>query len=256
MNISVCTTPAEITDDDIRNCIVVVIDVLRSSSTIIAALANGAREVIPVSTPAEAGELASRLDITGSLMGGEREGRQIEGFDLGNSPPQYAEDIVAGKTVFFSSSNGTPAILRVKNANRVIIGGFNNLSTVLEYLLQQRKEIIILCSGRSGRFSLEDFVCAGSMIAGLMGRLKGPDVSFNDAATAAAELYRRNMNLLVDVMRRSEHGKRLMEIGFGKDLSYCAQIDSHNVLPLYVEGKIRGLKQDAGALAETETATA
>lgn len=256
MNISAYTTPAEIMDDDIRNCIVVVIDVLRSSATITTALANGAREVIPVSTPAEAGELAVRLDKAGSLMGGEREGRQIEGFDLGNSPAEYTEELVAGKTVFFSSTNGTPAILRVKNANRVIIGGFNNLSTVLEYLLHQRKDTMIVCAGRSGQFSLEDFVCAGSMIVGLMGHVTAAEHTYNDAAIAAAELYRRNMNLLIDVMRRSEHGKRLIAIGYAKDLNYCTQLDSHNVLPLYVEGKIRGLKTDASALAETETATA
>jgi 2-phosphosulfolactate phosphatase len=254
MNIRVYISPSEINDDDLRGCIAVVVDVLRSSSTIITALANGAREVIPVSTPAEVGELASRVDRAGSLFGGEREGRQVEGFDLGNSPTQYTEEIVAGKTLFFSTSNGTPAILRVKNANQVIVGGFNNLSAVLEYLLKQQQDTVILCSGRSGKFSLEDFVCAGSMIVGLMSRLDEAKCTFNDAATAAAELYRRNMNLLVDVMRRSANGKRLIEIGCSSDLAYCAQIDSHHVLPLYVEGKIRGLKADAGAFTETATA--
>jgi len=256
INISVYTTPSEVTDDDLRDCNAVVIDVLRSSSTIITALANGAREVIPVSTPAEAGELASRVDRAGSLMGGEREGRQIEGFDLGNSPAQYSIEKVSGKTVFFSSSNGTPAILRVKNANQVLIGGFNNLSTVLEFLLLQQKNIVILCAGSTDRFSLEDFVCAGSMVVGLMSRLDASSRFLNDAATAAAELYRRNMNLLIDVLRRSEHGKRLNEIGFGEDLAYCAQIDSFNILPCCVEGKIRGLKADAGAFKEAEIATA
>ena len=170
--------------------------------------------------------------------------------------PSILNQSSAGKTVFFSSTNGTPAILRVKYANRVIIGGFNNLSAVLEYLLDQNTDAVMLCSGGMGKFSLEDFVCAGSMIVGLMGRLDGTKCSFNDAAMAAAELYRRNVNLLINVMRRSRHGQRLIEIGFSSDLNYCAQIDTHNVLPLYVEGKIRGLKTDAGAFTETENTTA
>jgi 2-phosphosulfolactate phosphatase len=255
MKINVYTTPNELNDDDLRGSTAVVIDVLRTSSTIIAALANGAREVIPAGTPAEVGELVSRAGRAGSLMGGERDGKQIEGFDLGNSPSEYVRKDVAGKTIFFSSTNGTPALLRVKSASQVVVGSFNNLTVVLGYLLDRMPEAALLCSGRSGKFSLEDFICAGSMVMGLESRL-GNAIVRNDAAIAAADLYRRNMNLIGDVMRRSAHGKKLIEIGYERDLSYCAQIDSHDILPLYIEGKIRGFNADGSPLTESANTTA
>jgi 2-phosphosulfolactate phosphatase len=254
MKISVYSTPHELNDDDLRGCTAVVIDVLRTSSTIITALANGAREVIPAGTPAEVGELVSRAGRAGSLMGGERDGRQIEGFDLGNSPPEYVRAEVAGKAIFFSSTNGTPALLRVKSASHAVVGSFNNLTAVLGYLLDGMQDTAILCCGRSGKFSLEDFICAGSMVVGLKNRL-GNAIVKNDAAIAAADLYRRNMNLIGDVMRRSTHGKKLIEIGYERDLSYCAQIDSHDILPLYIEGKIRGFNADGSPLTEAATTT-
>ena len=249
MNINVYTTPGELNEDDLRGCTAVVIDVLRTSSTIITALANGAREIIPAGTPAEVGELVSKAGRSGTLMGGERDGRQIEGFDLGNSPFEYVREEVAGKTIFFSSTNGTPALLRVKSAGHVVVSGFNNQTATLDYLTNRGAEAAILCSGRSGKFSLEDFICAGSLALGLTKRL-GKMHQLNDAAMAAADLYRRNMNLIVDVMRRSIHGKKLIEIGYEKDLSYCAQIDSHEIVPLYTEGKIRGFSSDGSPLKE------
>ncbi|MCC6477398.1 2-phosphosulfolactate phosphatase [bacterium] len=242
MKIRVYATPREVTDEDLRDSTAVVVDVLRASSTIITALENGAREVVPVATPAEAAELASKAGRANTLLGGEREGKMIEGFDLGNSPLEYASDKVSGRSIIFASTNGAPAIVRSKQAEDAIIASFNNHSAAVRFLRSAGRDVSIVCSGRYGKFSLEDFVYAGKLVEGLNGN-GGGEVS-NDGSLAALELFHRYRSQLPELVRSCLHGRYLAQIGFDSDLNYCARVDSHDSVPILIEGKLRLAKSN------------
>lgn len=255
MDVRLYATPAEFAGDDVRGCSAVVLDVLRTSSTIVNALWNGAREVIPVGTPAEAGEFASRTGRGGVLMCGEREGKMIKGFDLGNSPIEYAREKVSGRTLIFSSTNGTPALVKARMADRLYVSGFNNYSAVLNQLLLNERPIAIICSGRSGTFSIEDFVCGGKFVEGIQLKL-GRNVPVNDGARAAALLYQEYRGQILDLLSTCQHGRYLASLGFENDLGFCAKIDSHPVLPTFLDGVIRGTHPDGTSPVETTQVTA
>src|SRR5690554_3052027 len=140
---------------------VVVIDVLRASSTILTALANGCPEVIPVAEPKEAFALAEKYGRDQVLLGGEREARKIRGFDLGNSPDEYGKEVVAGKKLIFTTTNGAKAFLEAGGAAEILVGAFLNISRVCSYLKKKKREIFLFCAGRKGRLALEDLFCAG-----------------------------------------------------------------------------------------------
>lgn len=231
-------TPREITDDDIRGHSVVVIDVLRSSSSIINALSNGVREIIPVKTPAEAGELASRSGRGNCLLAGEREGKRIEGFDLSNSPVEFSREAIEGRTLIFASTNGAPTIIKARAATNVYVGTYNNYSAVLEQLIADRNPIALICCGKLEQFSLEDFVCAGKFADGLARKLDKKS-ALTDSSEAARLLYLRFAGDIAGLHRSCSHGSYLAEIGYSSDLEYCAQVDSHSVLPVFIEGKLK-----------------
>lgn len=214
----------------------IVIDVLRASSTITQALFNGAREVVPVSTPAEAGELAAKAGRANVVLGGERDGKLIEGFDLGNSPFEYVFDRVGGRTVIFSSTNGSPSLVRAKAAERVLVGCFNNFTAVSKSAREDNMDVAIICSGRNGKFSLEDFVCAGKIVEALLPT--GNHVA-NDGAQGSLDLFRYYRSQIAEVVRYSYHGKYLSGLGFTDDLDHCAKVDMFDIVPTLIEGKIR-----------------
>lgn len=253
LNVKLYATPREVSDDDLRGCSVVVIDVLRSSSSIISGLMSGAREVIPVLTPAEAGELASRAGRGKSLLCGEREGRKIDGFDLGNSPYEYTAERVGGRILIFSSTNGPAATLRSKVADRVYVGAYNNFSAVLKRIADDRKPIVIVCAGKEGQFALEDFVCGGKFIVALETRLKRT-VILNDGARAASLLHRHFDGTITSLLRSCNHGKYLLSLGAEEDIEYCARMDTHPVVPMLVEGKLRGFNPDGSPLEPSNSA--
>ena len=248
-------TPREFTEDSLRGMTTVVIDVLRSSATIATALMSGAREVIPVTSPAEAGELAQKAGRDSTLLCGERDGKKIEGFDLGNSPIEYTAERVGGRTLIFASTNGSPVMVRARISDRVLVGGFNNFSAVVSSVLAAGKPVAILCSGRQEQFAIEDFVCGGKFVSALREQMRG-SVYLNDGAKAASVLYEHLNGDIPGVLRDSSHGKYLASIGFADDLDYCAQVDSLAVVPTLLEGKIRGLRPDGTPLGEPATAAA
>jgi 2-phosphosulfolactate phosphatase len=248
------TSPREVTDDDLRGCSVVVIDVLRSSSTIANALSNGAREVIPVLTPAEGSKLAGRAERSISLLCGEREGKKINGFDLGNSPTEYTAERVGGRILIFASTNGAPAILRAKLADRVYIGGFNNFGAVTKRLIEDRRPVVIICAGKLDQFAIEDFVCGGKFVNALETRVKR-GLSLSDGARAASLLHRHFDGGIAALLKSSSHGRFLSTLGFDEDIDYCARVDTHFVVPMFVEGKIRGYKPDGSPISEPATGT-
>ncbi|MCB9366860.1 MAG: 2-phosphosulfolactate phosphatase [Calditrichaeota bacterium] len=244
MNIKVFATPREWNEDDVRGTTAIVIDVLRASSTIVQALTNGAREVVPVSTPAEAGEFAAKAGRADVILGGEREGKLIEGFDLGNSPLEYTKERIGGRTIVFASTNGAPALVRCKSAEHVIVGSFNNFSATVNAARELGRDVAIICSGRNGKFSMEDFVCAGKLVEGIS-KSNGP--LDQDGAQAALDMFRYYRSQIVEVVRGCFHGRFLADAGFAPDLEHCARVDSHQVVPALIEGKIKIQRQNGGS---------
>jgi 2-phosphosulfolactate phosphatase len=247
LEVRLFATPREVAEDDLRGCAVVVVDVLRSSSSMISGLMNGAREIIPVLSPAEAGELASRMGRDMSLLCGEREGRKIDGFDLGNSPYEYSPERVAGRILIFSSTNGPAAVLRARLADRLYVGGYNNFGAVLRRIHEDGKPVVVMCAGKEGHFAIEDFVCGGKFVVALETRFKRR-VVLNDGARAAALLHRHFDGSLPSLLKSCEHGKYLLSLSAENDLEFCARMDTHPIVPMWIEGKIRGFNPDGTPL--------
>jgi 2-phosphosulfolactate phosphatase len=220
----------------VKGKLIAVIDVLRVSTTIAYAHANGSECIVPVESVEAASKLASSLDKAVTLLGGEKEGKRIDGFDLGNSPLEYTRDAVGGKNIILSTTNGTRAITKAREADEIIVACFANMSSVLEHIGRAGdKPAGILCAGKQGRFALEDAVCAGMMIDRLASE---GDVELDDAAVAGRLLYLEHKDDIPGLIRNCEHGKYLMSLGFEKDLDACAAIDSLNTLPVVTEGRI------------------
>lgn len=235
--LDVFTTSSSISDEDIRGKTVVVIDVLRATSTILTALSNGAKSVVPVEDMGTAGKIATNLDPSSYLLCGEKDGKQIEGYDLGNSPFEYSEEVIAGKTLILNTTNGTKALVRCTNASKVYIGSFLNLSAVCEQLKNDTNEISLVCSGWKGRLSLEDVLCAGYIVNQVYGGIIPDDAK--DGAKVAMGLYERFGNEILDTVSTTNHAKRLIGLGFESDIAYCCQVDIIDFAPEYKEGIIR-----------------
>jgi 2-phosphosulfolactate phosphatase len=238
IKISLYFTHNEIESElDLKDKNVVVIDVLRTSTTIITGLSNGAKEIIPTEDVASAG-MIGRNSRGQSLLCGERNGKIIEGFNLGNSVKEYEKDNVTGKTLIFSTTNGTPALMKSKFARNCVILGFANMSRVVDYLIKLKEDFIILCAGKSGEFSLEDTVCAGMLINRLVKKSKEKYI-LTDSALGADKLYSTYRNSLLQMLHDSEHGKFLTELGFEDDLAECCKVDIFTSLPILRNGIIK-----------------
>lgn len=230
-------TPSEVQDTDLADKLVVVIDVLRASTTAAVALANGAREIIPVASIDAAGELKQKLGKEHVLLCGERDGEKIEGFDLGNSPAEYEPKAVKDKALIFCSTNGSKAMLKGGQGTLCLVGGLVNLSPIVGFLLREKKDVAIVCSGSSGKFSFDDGVVGGKYIAELEQK-SGRELEKNDGAKAALCLYRREEADLYSALRNSFHGKYLVSLGFEADIREAAKLDSVPVVPLFSGGRI------------------
>ena len=240
MRIDLYFTPSQTDELALRDKSVVVIDVLRASTTIIAALGNGAREVIPVATVESAVKISGSLGGDQTLLGGERNGKMVEGFNLGNSPAEYTGERVKGKVVIFSTTNGSQAMEKARHARDLLICAFVNVSAVAESLRQNPLDFIIICGGNNGGFSLEDSVCAGMLIT----RVVADDQQvLSDGAIAGRSLYRTHGRNILKMMRSSEHGRYLEEIGFADDLKLCAGIDTIPILP-QLEGNVIKVRRE------------
>jgi 2-phosphosulfolactate phosphatase len=237
MELNLYTHPDDLSDAEAKGKTVVVVDVLRASSTIVQACENGVARIIPVATVEEAAKLLSTLERKRTLLGGEREGLPIDGFDLGNSPLEYTEQVVKGKTLIFTTSNGTAAITKSASAREIVLGCFLNLSAVVTHVISSRaKKVAVLCAGNLGRLSLEDFVCGGHVVDRIVDGTRASTV-LNDGAVAARALA----NALGDVgeaVRNSSHGLRLAELGFEDDLEFCSKVDNYVTVPIVEDGRI------------------
>ena len=242
MRIDVFFGTAGLTPGDAAGRVVVVIDVLRASTSIATALANGARAVIPIESTDEVVMRAKAFERSEVKLAGERQMRPIPGFDLGNSPREFTREAVEGKTVLLSTTNGTAAIAALQGPRDVVIGSYVNFSAVLTMLraaLRGGTDVTILCAGRDKQFSLEDAACAGRYVHHAMRRRT--DITVNDAAFAAMLLDRRYSDNLLRLFSASAHGRALSEAGYGDDLADCAAIDAYPILPIYQDRQITKL---------------
>ncbi len=207
---------------------VVVIDVLRATSSMVEALVNGAQGVYPAPSTEEAIKLASSLGREDTILCGEARGLTIEGFDLGNSPLEFSAERVAEKRLVMSTTNGTGAFFLVEDAVRILACSFLNLSAVAAEVMET-DSIVVVCAGREGLFSLDDAVCAGALVQRIRTAAE-VDVELNDAAMGAVEMA-LTFRISTHFLASTSSGQRLIEIGLGEDLEVCAEIDRHSVVP-------------------------
>ncbi|HWQ89763.1 MAG TPA: 2-phosphosulfolactate phosphatase [Desulfitobacteriaceae bacterium] len=217
--------------------VVVIIDVLRATSTMVTALANGCKAIIPVLTPEEA--LEKRSLMPGALLGGERQAQCLEGFDFGNSPFDYVPEKVGGRRVIMTTTNGTRAIMASKGAPYIFMASFLNSQSITWAAERKLREnpalegLVILCAGTNDNFDLPDILCAGMLIEAL-----GTDVELNDLGIAARMLYQLNKNSLVETVLQSNHGQRLISLGYEDDVIYCSTSNILPIVPLLVRDEV------------------
>ncbi|MDX1637363.1 MAG: 2-phosphosulfolactate phosphatase [Balneolaceae bacterium] len=235
-DIDICFSALSFQEEELREKVTVVIDVLRASSTIITALKNGAKGIIPVEDMDAAGKISQNLDSPNFMLCGEKDGKKIEGYDLGNSPYEYTPEAVGNKTIIFKTSNGTKAIKRSTMAKEVIVGGFLNLHSVVNHLRDTDDDIVLVCAGWRGRLSLEDMLCAGYIIHELSGGTLPEDA--HDGTKVAFGLYEKFGNDIEHTLRKSNHAKRLDAITENDDIGFCSQVDTMDILPILKEGII------------------
>lgn len=242
MRLDVFFGAQELTSADVQGRVVVVIDVLRASTTIAIALANGARTVIPFESAEEAITRSKSFERSDYKLAGERRNLIIPGFDLGNSPVEYTREAVDGKTILFTTTNGTGALIAVQAAREVIVGAYVNftaVSAMARAAARARSDIAIVAAGSERHFSLEDAACAGRYVRAIRRGLA--DVVLNDGAVAALQLERRHGNDLSRLFAASTHGRALAEAGFADDLVVCGAIDAHPVVPVYQDRHVTKL---------------
>lgn len=227
---------------DVQGKVVAIIDVLRWSTSVSAALANGARLVIPFDEPEELVRRSKDFERGTVKLAGERRNKAIPGFDLGNSPREFTRESVEGKTVLMTTTNGTRALLSVQGARDVVVASYVNFSAALAMLRSAARggtDIALVCAGSDRHFALEDAACAGRYVRHVARRLA--NVELGDAARACAILERRYGDELARVFADAEHGRALADEGFADDLAVCGTLDAFPVVPIYQDRQITKL---------------
>ncbi len=221
--------PNLVAPEQLRGGVAVVIDVLRASTTIIHALAASCTAVWPVATIEEAQALANQLSSQGQtpLLGGERGGRPINGFHLGNSPSDFTCDVCHQRALVLTTTNGTRALLHASQASRVLMAGFVNFSGVCEQLLKETRPIHLLCAGTDGEITLEDTLLAGAFVD----VLQQPDMLLCDSARLAWDCFEHHGMIVHEALRLSKGGRNLIELGYEDDLALAAQVDRFMIVP-------------------------
>ena len=220
---------------DLTDSTVVIIDVLRATSTIATALFNGAKSVIPVDSVADCIKLGKQMEV---ITAGERDGKIAEGLKYGNTPLQYTVDFIKGKTLVLTTTNGTKLlhVALAANANSIITGSFCNITSVCDYLVKKKSNVILACAAWKNRINIEDTLFAGAVI----NRIK-ENFDINCDATQLAEtLYLQANGSLLDFMKEknASHYHRLMSFGLEEDIKFCLTEDNANILSIYSGGRL------------------
>lgn len=242
MNLSVYFTQLGVTNQAIAGKPVVVLDVLRATSSIVAAISNGARAVVPAATAEEALRVAKNLESDDVLLAGERGGHRIEGFALGNSPLEMTAEAVEGKTLVMATTNGTGTLVAADPGRPVLVGAITNFSALMARAREEvagNRELIVLCAGRERMFALEDSYVAGRVVQSLLPDGKRKNVNLNDAAIAALELVRRYGDRWRRAVLASAHARELRALGYREDVESATVVDAFDVVPEYSDRLIK-----------------
>jgi acetyl-CoA carboxylase, biotin carboxylase subunit len=241
MKLEVYFSPQGLTPGEVAGRTVVAVDLLRASTTIVVALAAGAKEILPADSTEEALRIAQNLESDQVVLAGERKSERIPGFALGNSPLEFTPEAVGGRTVVLTTTNGTQAMIAAQGAREIIVAAAVNFSVVVERAraaLEAEGELVVLCSGHDRHFALEDAFAAGRLTKVLLppGGLR--QVEVNDGAIAALEIARHYGERWARALRASSHGRELAALGYSRDVALCATQDTHPILPLYADRRI------------------
>lgn len=219
-----------------RGDLIIVIDIIRATTSIIASLANGAKSVVPIQTIKEAKLLRNKH--TNYLLAGERNGVKPKGFDLDNSPLSLIKENVESKNLIITTTNGTKALVKSKRAKWVIVGAFVNADAVakksVEIASKNEVGISFVLAGQDNHFAVEDFICAG----GIIERLPNNIVELSDKALGALLAFNGAKQTLQENIRKSKHAQELLKIGFSRDIEFACHMDFYNLVPFYHDGKI------------------
>lgn len=233
LSVEVCLSPALFPFKQRKERqITVVVDVFRATTSMVAAFDNGINEIIPVERVDEAHTFKQK----GFEVAGERDGIKLEFADYGNSPLEFETRNIKGKSLVFTTTNGTRALILAAKESRVFIASFSNLKALSKHLIQESENVIILCAGWKNQFSLEDTLCAGALTKLLL-----ESVIFRpagDATQAALDLWRTSLHNLYEVLGNSAHAIRLRNLGQEHDISYCLKRDSSIAIPTFHNGKL------------------
>jgi len=230
-----CLSPSLLHLYDVSSSIVVIIDILRATSTIATALYNGAKSIIPVDSVAECIKLGKQMEV---ITAGERDGKIADGLKYGNTPLQYTPEFIKGKTLVLTTTNGTRLLhmALAEGALSIITGSFCNLSAVCDHLIKQNKNVILACAAWKDRINIEDTLFAGAVIS----RIKNNFQLSCDATKIAESLYNSANGDFFEFMKNqnASHYERLMGYGLEKDIRFCLTIDNANVMVVYKDGRL------------------
>ncbi len=219
-----------------RGDLIIVVDVLRCTSSIVNAFANGVKAVIPTETLREA--FALREQHPDCLLAGERKGRKPPGFDFGNSPLEFVQEVVEGRTVIMTTTSGTRALVRCREAEHVLVGAFLNAKAVAkksaEIAESNGVNVSFVLAGEKGLFSLEDFLCAGAIAS----EFRAGAFGFSDEALAAVTAFDCAKDALIESVMKSRHAKHLSELGFGRDVEFSCMLNRFDLVPVYRDGNV------------------
>ncbi|HMI45730.1 MAG TPA: 2-phosphosulfolactate phosphatase [Gemmatimonadaceae bacterium] len=241
MRLDVFFTPNQVKVPDTQGRLVIIVDVLRASTTVATALGNGAKTVIPLEGPDEVISRSKEFARSQTLLAGEQKMHPISGFDLGNSPQAFTPEVVEGKTILITTTNGTRALLGVQGARDIVIASYVNFTAVLAMMkvaASSNTDIAIICAGEEGGFTLEDAACAGRYVRAIPKRAA---LAVNDAAAASVLIEKKYGDNIAKVFKESTHGQALDAAGFGDDLAAAAEVDSYPVVPIWQDRQITKL---------------
>jgi 2-phosphosulfolactate phosphatase len=226
-SIDVCLSPDLMHLYDVQNHAVVVVDILRATSCMTTAFAHGVECIAPFANLEDCLAMKSK----GFFTAGERDGKKVDGFDLGNSPFEYMDPNLRKQKIAFTTTNGTQAIVKSLGARQIIIGSFLNLSAVVEHLRKSSEDLLIVCAGWKGKVNLEDTLFAGAVVD----QLKKEVVLACDAPLAAHHLYNVAKSDMMNFLKESSHVKRLARLNIFKDIEFCLTPDQYSIVPRLVE---------------------
>ncbi len=235
--VEICLSPELIHLYDVQDKNVVIVDIFRATSTMLAALANGVDSITPVMDL----ETCKSMANSGYTIAGERNGKTADGFELGNSPLAYLDNKYSGHKIAMTTTNGTVAIEKTKNvANEIILGAFVNLSATTDFLISEQRDVLILCAGWKGKFNLEDSLFAGALVSNLHPHF-GTDC---DTSIAMKNLYEGNEHRLRIFMGQASHAKRLQNHNIEADIEFCLSLDVYDFIGILENGKLVSKKSE------------